>query len=159
MVYTFYLYCIISEDVYLHCYSYIQRQKDEYQVIAWLYGPVVFFKFIIQIWLSLILLIQLLFHFLSAYQMEANNLSSKHSSPWQQSYIWRFDWCPIVFLRVVYLRSHLRSVVPEVGIKGRDKSLHPTVSVGCNYLPLPIICAYGTTLLIYWVRGRMRIVI
>ena len=32
---------------------------------------------------------------------------------------------------------HLRSCVPDPGIKGRDKRLHPTVFVGCNYLSLP----------------------
>ena len=29
---------------------------------------------------------------------------------------------------------HMRTCVPEAGIKGRDKQLHPTISVGCNYL-------------------------
>ena len=40
---------------------------------------------------------------------------------------------------------NVRSVVPEAGIKGRDKSLHPIVSVRCNYLFLPLIPASGTT--------------
>ena len=40
---------------------------------------------------------------------------------------------------------YLRNVVPEAGIKGKDKWLHPTVSVGCNYLSLLLICASGTT--------------
>ena len=36
----------------------------------------------------------------------------------------------------VYL---IRSVVPEAGIKDRGKQLHPTGTVGCNYLSLPLI--------------------
>ena len=42
--------------------------------------------------------------------------------------------------------------VPEVGFKGRDKWLHPTVSVECtcNYLSLPLVPAYGTHGLIYY---------
>ena len=43
----------------------------------------------------------------------------------------------------------MRSVVPEAGIKGRYKWLHPTVYVGCNYLPLLLMPASGTTLLIH----------
>ena len=31
--------------------------------------------------------------------------------------------------------------------KGRDKLLQPTVYVGCNYTSLPLISAYGTTLI------------
>ena len=31
--------------------------------------------------------------------------------------------------------------------EGRDKTLHPTVSVGCNYLSMPFTPACGTTLL------------
>ena len=42
----------------------------------------------------------------------------------------------------------LRGILPEAGIKGRDKKLHPTVSVGCNYLSLPLIPASVTTVLI-----------
>ena len=38
------------------------------------------------------------------------------------------------------------SVVPEACVKGRDKWLHPTVSVVCNYLSLPLIPASVTTL-------------
>ena len=33
---------------------------------------------------------------------------------------------------------------PEVGIKGRDKKLHSTVYVGCNYLSMPLIRASDT---------------
>ena len=38
--------------------------------------------------------------------------------------------------------------MPEAGIKGRDKLLHPTISVWCNYLSLSLTPASGTTLLI-----------
>ena len=34
---------------------------------------------------------------------------------------------------------NIRSVVSEAVIKGRDKKLHPTDTVGCNYLSLPLI--------------------
>ena len=37
------------------------------------------------------------------------------------------------------LRSEMRTCVPEAGIKDRDKLLQPTVSVGCNCLPLPLL--------------------
>ena len=37
--------------------------------------------------------------------------------------------------------AHMRSAVPEAGIKGRDKYLYPTVIVGYNYLSLPLIPA------------------
>ena len=47
----------------------------------------------------------------------------------------------------VIVTIYIRSVVPEASIKGRDKYLHSTVYVGCNYLSLPP--ASGTTLLIY----------
>ena len=40
-----------------------------------------------------------------------------------------------------------RSAVHKVDIKGRDKSSHPSVSMGCNYLSLPRIHASGTPLL------------
>ena len=41
--------------------------------------------------------------------------------------------------------SHMGICVPEApAIKGRDKWLHPTVSVGCNHLSLPLISASGT---------------
>ena len=39
------------------------------------------------------------------------------------------------------------STVPEVGFKGRDKLLHPTFIVGCNYLSLPLMPSSHTTLL------------
>ena len=42
-----------------------------------------------------------------------------------------------------------RNVVAEVNIKGRDKYLHPTDTVGCNYLSLPLIPSSGIILLIY----------
>ena len=43
----------------------------------------------------------------------------------------------------------MRNVVPGAGIKGRAKKLHLTISVGCNYLSMPLIPASGWTLLIY----------
>ena len=33
------------------------------------------------------------------------------------------------------------NIVSEAGIKGKDKYLHPTDTVGCNYLSLPLILA------------------
>ena len=41
-----------------------------------------------------------------------------------------------------------RSVVPEAGIKGRDKELHPTNTVGCNYLSLPLLLQYSSYIVI-----------
>ena len=46
---------------------------------------------------------------------------------------------------------HLRT--REVGITDRDKQLHPTISVGGNYLSLPLIYAYGTRVLICHQKG------
>ena len=45
--------------------------------------------------------------------------------------------------------KHIRSVVPEAGIKGMHNKVHLTHPVGCNYLSLPLIPASNTTLLIY----------
>ena len=39
--------------------------------------------------------------------------------------------------------------VPEAGIKGMDKKLHPTDIVGCNYLSMPLIPASRTQVLIW----------
>ena len=39
----------------------------------------------------------------------------------------------------IWIHPELRSVVTEAGIKGRDKELHPTETVGYNYLSLPLI--------------------
>ena len=47
--------------------------------------------------------------------------------------------------------TYIRSVVPEAGLKCKDKQLHPTVSVGCNQLSLPLLPASGTQILIYWI--------
>ena len=38
----------------------------------------------------------------------------------------------------------MKTRVLEARIKGRDKQLHPTVYVGCNYLPLPLVPDSGT---------------
>ena len=38
----------------------------------------------------------------------------------------------------------MKTCVPEAGIKGRDKYIHPTVSVGCNYFSLALVPASGT---------------
>ena len=43
----------------------------------------------------------------------------------------------------------VRRVVPEAGINNRAKQSHPTVSVGCNYLCLPLIPVSDRTLLTY----------
>ena len=43
----------------------------------------------------------------------------------------------------------MKTFVPEAGIKGRDKKLHPTDTVGCNYLSLPLIPAAGKEVLKY----------
>ena len=34
---------------------------------------------------------------------------------------------------ILFTAVQLRSVVPKAGISGRDKLLHSTISVGCNY--------------------------
>ena len=44
--------------------------------------------------------------------------------------------------------DEIRSIEPEARIKDRDKLLHHAVSVGCNYLSLPLILDSGATLLI-----------
>ena len=48
----------------------------------------------------------------------------------------------------------MRTCAPEAGIRGRHKQLHPTVSVGCNYLSLPKIPASSTQA---HVRGIERV--
>ena len=50
----------------------------------------------------------------------------------------------------------MRSDVPEAGIKGRDKSLHPSLSVRCNYMSLPLIPVSGTTYLMLKTYGSSR---
>ena len=40
--------------------------------------------------------------------------------------------------------ENVGTCVPEVGFKGRGKKLHPTDTVGCNYLSLLLIPASGT---------------
>ena len=37
----------------------------------------------------------------------------------------------------LYAIVYMKTCVREAGIKGSDKSLHPKVSVGCDYLSLP----------------------
>ena len=46
---------------------------------------------------------------------------------------------PIVYSGDLPGRQYIRSIVPEAGIKGNDKLLHSTVSVGCNCLSLPAL--------------------
>ena len=38
--------------------------------------------------------------------------------------------------RAFHILLNMRTCVPEAGIEGRNKYLHPTVSNGCNYLSL-----------------------
>ena len=47
----------------------------------------------------------------------------------------------------------MRSVVPEAGIKSKDKLLHPAISVDCNYFSMPFVSASGTTLQIYRIKS------
>ena len=44
-------------------------------------------------------------------------------------------------------RSTVNEDVPEVGIKDRDKKLHVTGTVGCNYLSLPLMPASNAQVL------------
>ena len=55
------------------------------------------------------------------------------------------QWCCGPTGQRGYCERYLRSLVPEAGIKGRDKSSHPTDNVRCNYLSLSLIPASGTT--------------
>ena len=52
----------------------------------------------------------------------------------------------------------MRTRVPESGIKGRDKQLYHTVSVGCNYLSLPSIPTFGTQVHMYAARGPHELI-
>ena len=45
---------------------------------------------------------------------------------------------------------HVMICMPEAGIKGRDKELHPTDTVRCNYLSLPLMPASGTQVSYQW---------
>ena len=52
------------------------------------------------------------------------------------------------------VRSRLREdLCADAGIKGKRKQLHLTCYVGCNYLPLPLIPASGTQVLICGATG------
>ena len=48
--------------------------------------------------------------------------------------------------RVCYVS--MRRCKPEAGIKGRETYLHPTVSVGCNCVSLPLIPVSGANVFI-----------
>ena len=45
---------------------------------------------------------------------------------------------------------YIRTCVAEACIKGREKELHPTDSVGCNYLSLPLMPTSGTQVPLQW---------
>ena len=61
-----------------------------------------------------------------------------------------YDWSGASQVTLKNIGKICRSVVPEAGTKGRDKWLHLTLSVRCNYLFLPLIPASGTALLILY---------
>ena len=46
--------------------------------------------------------------------------------------------------------DHMTTCIPKCGTKGRGKRSNHTVSMGCNYLTLPLIPASGTQVLIYF---------
>ena len=75
---------------------------------------------------------------------------SKHSRGWWFETLSRplLRHCNVLFKFHwdVLVRLQLSGVVPKAGIKGRHKWLHPTDTVGWNYLSLPLIPASGTTL-------------
>ena len=67
---------------------------------------------------------------------------------------WNFSqiWIMIVktFMKwVTGCKTYMRTCVPEAGTKGRVKKLHPTLTVGCNYLSLPSIPASSIQVLIW----------
>ena len=69
-------------------------------------------------------------------------------TPWRP--LWRHCngveiW--MLLMNIFFSFSDMRSIVPEAGIKGGNRQLHPTASVGCNYLSLPLIPASDTRLL------------
>ena len=41
----------------------------------------------------------------------------------------------------------MKCAVPEIGVEGRDKWLHPIDNMGCNYLSLPLIPVSGIALI------------
>ena len=49
--------------------------------------------------------------------------------------------------------GHVRTCVLEEGIKGRDKQLHSTDTVGCNYLSSLFIPPFGTQVVIYPIQA------
>ena len=59
-------------------------------------------------------------------------------------------WGEMVSQILIIKVHYLWNVVPEAGIKGRDKLSHPTDIMGGNYMSMPLIHASGTTLLINW---------
>ena len=44
----------------------------------------------------------------------------------------------VVYTCLLYTDPHMKTCAPEADVNGRNKWLHPTLSVGCNYLPLPL---------------------
>ena len=54
------------------------------------------------------------------------------------------EWCT----KPQFVCSANKTCVSEAGIKSREMSLHPTVSVWCNYLSVPLIPAPGAQVLI-----------
>ena len=70
------------------------------------------------------------------------------------SLITHFSLMMIVDIMQVMTGVHM-SVVPEACINGRDKKLHPTVSVACDDFSQPLMAASGTTLLLYTLSRKI----
>ena len=73
-----------------------------------------------------------------------------HVHPLQKSYI--FNLSGLSLCSVGMTIGFVRGVMPKIDIKSRGKWLHPTDTVGCNYLCLPFIPASGTTFLSIYTR-------
>ena len=65
-----------------------------------------------------------------------------------------FNWC-----RVKMHNFELRSVVPKVSIKGRDKWLHFTDAVVCDYLSLTLIPSSLRSFPLQWSPVSRRIIV
>ena len=63
------------------------------------------------------------------------------------NYIPQFMWDVITWSLPLIL-------LPEASIKGRDNQLHPTIFMGCNYLPLPLIPASGICFLLSFAQAN-----
>ena len=58
--------------------------------------------------------------------------------------LWSCGRTPFISVTTQMTDVWLSTCVPEAGINGMDKYLHPTYIIGCNYFSLSLIPVSGT---------------